>query len=429
MTGQRQVSVVCAPPNGYNPGMTSVDLAFSPIAAHLDCDVTYWRLWDQAEWSSPPGGSSFVDVDHVHDLGSDLTYRLARDRISEVMDADAIVFWGDFMHMAVYLRQTADVISRRIGAASFETAYDAAARLYLMRGADSATLDRVITYGSTLSFNTAADYAADYGAELSRLVGGARRTWFRDPYSATVAQTARNDDLTCKAPDAAFLLPGTARTSQGTLGVFVGRSNFQPEAIGAFGRQLAEQLDLLPRWVPWGIEPGFWPMEHRRRFRAAWPGLEHGTAHPSRSQMAQTLWRAALDRDTAQQQPPIAQLFELIASCEVIVTDTYHLAVNAWRLGTPTVCLTDGDHREWNVNAGEPRNFRDKRYDLYSQLDALPLLVDGRRLRPLRDRTAIPVVETLREGVVAKTATSRARHMAESARTSLLKELEGILYG
>jgi len=408
--------------------MTSVDLAFNHIAEQLGADVTYWRLWDQSEWLRPPGGSRVIDATHVQDWGSGLTYELARGRMDEVVDADAVLFWGDFLHMAVYLRQTADVLSRRMDAMSFEEALDCAAQYYLLRGCDVGSFNRVITYGSTLAFNTASDYSSLYGMDLARFVGNVRRAWFRDPYSASTAQTFRSDELSCKAPDAAFLLPSQPREeAPSRLGVFIGRSNLQPEAIAAFGRDLARRLDLEPLWIPWGIAPGFWPMDQRRRFRAAWPGLEHNSSRPTRAQIAQTLWSTARGERAAPYQPAIGDLFDTLASCSVIVTDTYHLAVNAWRLRTPTVCVFDGDHREWNVNAGVPGNLRDKRYDLYSQLDALPLLVDGQRLRPVRDRTARSVAEVLEDGTVGETAIGRAQATSSAARSTLVSELRATL--
>lgn len=428
MSSKPRLSVICAPPNGFNPGMTSVDIAVKDIAAELGADVTFWRMWDQSEWREPLGGSHLVDSDRVYDVGSGMTYTLSRGRLDRVMDADAVVFWGDFLHMEVYLRQTADVLARRMGCMSLDAAFDTATQHYLLRDWDVGSLGRVMTFGSTLSFNTAHAYASSYGKQLARFIGGVRRAWFRDPYSATVAQSFRSDDLTCKAPDAAFLLPSAPRgETSGQLGVFIGRSDLKPESVAAFGKGLAQELDLQPRWIPWGQEPGFWPMDQRRRFRAAWPGLEHGTAHPSPSQIAQTVWGAALGRSNDRIQPTISELFDLIASCSVILTDTYHLAVNAWRLGTPAICLTDGDHQAWNVNAGEPGNPRDKRYDLYSQLDALPLLVDGRRLRSVRDHTAQAVAERLNDGTVVRIATSRVEKMAASSRSTLLSELRGIL--
>jgi hypothetical protein len=378
------VHVLCAPPNGTNPGMTSVDLAFHTVAEAAGVDrVRYWRLWDQSEWHEPPGGSHRQDDGTFLDHDSELTYELVRGRLDEFLDARCVVYWGDFLHMAVYQRHMTHVLTHRTGVYADEAeASDAVARHLLLRGQPRSTLDRVLSYGTTLSFNTARDYATAYGHDLEHFLGGARHVWHRDSYSALVAQTARRPrEETCKATDAGFLLgPRDHRPRGDTLGVFIGRSELQPESVGRFGSALSRRLGLTPLWIPWGHEPGFWPMQHRRRFRLAWPGLEHHAAAPTLPQRARSLTQAALGRHAPT--PPLGSrdLFDLLAGCSLVLTDTYHLAVNAWRLGTPAICLVDRPSGPWSVNSGERSMRRDKREDLYSQLDAGPLLVDASTL-------------------------------------------------
>jgi hypothetical protein len=94
-----------------------------------------------------------------------------------------------------------------------------------------------------------------------------------------------------------------------------------------------------------------------------------------------------------------------LGDLDFVLTDTYHLAINAWAQGTPAICLVDTGGAGWNVNSGEPNMRRDKRVDLYSQLDALGLIVDlaglGRRIPREVDR----VIELLaRPELLAVTA-------------------------
>jgi hypothetical protein len=44
-------------------------------------------------------------------------------------------------------------------------------------------------------------------------------------------------------------------------------------------------------------------------------------------------------------QIPFEQKIEALAGCDFVVTDTYHLAVNAWREGVPAVCIGAGAER------------------------------------------------------------------------------------
>ncbi len=385
MTKASRVSVVCAPTNGSNPGMSSVDLAFQSVARDAGVtDVRLWRLWDQTEWAEPPGGSVASEDGRVTDTVSGLTYEIGRGRLEEVLDADTVVFWGDFHHMAVYLEHTAHVWTQRIDTGlSAHEAQALAAQHLLLDGVPDRDLDRVVSYGTTLAFNTAADYHGPYGPQLRRFHDRVRSVSHRDSYSAEVARRHRGGrDGACKGVDASFLLPACAqdhpRESRRRLGVFVGRSELRPEDVGLFGRRLASALGLAPRWLPWGQAPAFWPMQGRRRLRAVWPELDAGlesTAGRHRARITVAAMRAR--PAPAPPAPAFDDLTDDLLGCDLVLTDTYHLAANAWRLGVPAVCITDVPRASWSVNSGATDSWRDKREDLYSQLDALPLLVRG----------------------------------------------------
>ncbi len=410
MSTTKRVSVVCAPTNGSNPGMSSVDLAFQSVADEAGVsDVRYWRLWDQSEWTDPPGGSVVGADGRVTDSVSGLTYEIGRGRLEEVLDADTVVFWGDFHHMAVYLQHTAHVWAERIDAGLSEReAQTLAARHLLLDGVPERDLSRVISYGTTLSFNTAADYQGPYGSQLRRFHSGVRAVSHRDSYSAEVAHRHRPGDR-CKGVDAAFLLtrrtPEPALETRRRLGVFIGRSELSPEDVGRFGRRLAASLDLAPRWLPWGHAPAFWPMQGRRRLRAVWPELDRGlesTAGWRRARL--TVDAARKGPEPAEPVPSFSALTQELLRCDLVLTDTYHLAVNAWSLGVPAVCITDVPRASWSVNSGSADSWRDKREDLYSQLDALPLLVRGQLGRLGSKDEVRRVVAALDAGCAAASA-------------------------
>jgi hypothetical protein len=379
MQASPRVHVICAPPNGRNPGMASVDLAFDRVATSLGLtDVTYWRMWDVSEWIDHRRGASLEPREMYVDEDSGLSYRPLRGAVDAALDADLIVYWGDFLHMAVYQTQTEDVLVRRIGACAPDEARELVARTFMLRGVDPGVRERAITFGSTLSMNSGADYASEYGADLTTLLRNVRGAWMRDPYSAQITRTLRESDQSHQCADAAFLLhDGSAhpRPRTGRLGVFIGRSKVRPEAVALFGRQLTQRLNLRARWIPWGEAPAFWPVNGRRRFRVTWPELEQRSDEWSRSDLLLTTVTAL--RGVRAPHPPTSarELIHGLTSYDVILTDTYHLAINAWAQGIPAVCLVDDGGPVWSVNSGDPDSRRDKRIDLYSQLDALGLIV------------------------------------------------------
>lgn len=395
----KKVHVLCAPPGAGNAGMTTVDLGFEAMSRSLGLDdVVYWRLWDQSEWRTPVGGTSLTDDGSFADHSTGLVYRNLRGRLDEFLAADAVVYWGDFMHMAFYLQANVDTLVSAMGVCSTEEARDLVYRTLLLDGQPDDVMSRVMSFGTTLNFNTSDDYRSPYGDALRSFVGRVHRAWFRDTYSAWIAQLAgANGGLSAKGVDAAFLLPpGTRPPSSGRLGVFFGRSAMAPEMVAGLGKRLSASLDLRPQWIPWGNEPSFWPMADRRRFRLAWPALEReasAAAVPTRLRQTRDV---IVGNDTGLTAPvAFDELISRVSACEVILTDTYHLAVNAWRLGVPAVCVVDRPRKIWSVNSGSEGARRDKREELYSQLDASPLLVSADDLASRRHGVVARVVEQL----------------------------------
>lgn len=428
--GQKTVNVLCAPPSGPNAGMTTVDLAFGSVANRMGIDrVQYWRLWDQSEWIKPVGGSHATPDGSFVDDSTQITYRNLRGRFDEFLDADAVVYWGDFMHMAFYLEANVDILTNRMGLIDDPaTAWDQVYRTLLLRGVDDEHLSRVISYGTTLNFNTAADYADEYGRALESFLSRAHRVWFRDTYSSWVAQLARgSDERQTKGTDATFLWePDAQPHPSGILGVFFGRSALPPEPLAHLGRALTKQTDLRPAWLPWGHEPGFWPMDDRRRFRAAWPGLEHEQRSPSLTLRARTVLEVASGVRPSPTALPFPELINQLSRCDLVLTDTYHLAINAWRLGIPAVCVLD-EPAVWSVNSGAAGARRDKRAELYSQIEATGLLVAGQDVRRRGRKVAQGLVDYLEDGSRLAVTHGRVAQMAQTGQRMVSDTLGTLL--
>lgn len=427
----RSVNVLCASPDAPNSGMTSVDLAFNALAGQLAADrVVYWRLYDQSEWLEPVGGSSPVGPGAFKDDRSGLTYQNVRGRLDEFLDADAVVYWGDFMHMQFYLSAHVDILTKKMRAFSDRsTAWDSVYRHLLLRGQPDEVLDRVVSFGTTMSFNTPADYAGEYGTELNSFLSRVHRIWCRDSYSALIAQVARPTQVaSCKGTDAAFLLGERDRRERSEqVGVFFGRSALPPEPLARLGRAVSSRLDLKPFWLPWGHEPAFWPMQQRKRFRAAWPGLEHLSSQASFGMRAATYRDVSRGRRIPAVQASFEELADQIARSRLIITDTYHLAINAWRLGTPAICVVDKPKGMWSVNSGDAGARRDKREDLYSQLECTKLLVPGYQLPRNLDAVVGGLADYLNDDRMLEVTHDRIADMTKQSRGWVVDSLNSLL--
>ncbi len=426
------ISVICAPPNGRNPGMATVDLAFAEIAqaAGVD-DVTYWRLWDQSEWVADPSGSYSSGYDAWHDPDTELDYRNLRGHLDAAVAADVVVFWGDFLHMAPYHAEAARILDQEIGcAANRSEARQIVADHLFLDAQGSGVLERTASFGTTLSLNRPTDYTGLYGERLRRFLSRAGAVAMRDGYSAQVVRDARADWRgSYMTPDLALLRDaGLPSPDRDGLGVFFARSQLAPEPLAQIGNALAKATGLRPAWIDWGREPAFWPMQTRKRFRLAWPALEQCQRSLTFAQRIQAYRALAEGRgpERAAHQPPLDELLDQVKSFRAVITDTYHLAVNAWRSGVPALCVLDAPGAKWSVNSGAPDSARDKRWDLYSSLDALAFTTVGSRSISRMHAEAGRLAALVEDERAVEQVVERIERRAELGKATIAASIRGL---
>jgi len=206
----------------------------------------------------------------------------------------------------------------------------------------------------------------------------------REPVSAERVTRIRGGS--CLGLDAAFLLPPDAAGARDTIGVFAGVRTPIPPGFVRFCRALARRLDARVEWLPWLRFRRFKPRRWRR--------------HVARLALGGTGKRV-----------PFADMVAGLAGHRAVVTDTYHLCVNAWRQGTPALCLGRDEG-----GAGGALGDRKKRV-LYSMFGAGGFHL-GASLPPVEHAAAL-VESNAVAGVAGRVR--RAVERAESA-------LRGALY-
>ncbi len=234
--------------------------------------------------------------------------------------------------------------------------------------------ERTVSFGGNLLFNTLADYAdAGYGPTLDRFLRETRAVWMRDVFSAERAARARDSRVdTCLGFDCSLLLGPhdldhltRRRTTengkaQGAVGVWIGRTSGSERAIATFAADVARRLDSTAVWLPWRVTSK----------RVAWQ---------------RALWRMGgvnIRNIDELQTPFLGDILGLLPTFRAVVTDTYHVAVNAWRVGTPAVCVGDvAPLQTWDVSAGPRFGWRDKRWVFSAMNDALDFFVHLQELR------------------------------------------------
>ncbi|MCT9080420.1 polysaccharide pyruvyl transferase family protein [Streptomyces fulvoviolaceus] len=310
-----RVAVITAPNIGYrNTGMLTVDLAFESLRRRMgtEIDPTWYTLHTPETVPLREGAQ-----------GTDFPFRFRSliEHLDELRDHDAVVFWGDFLHTRHYLAQDATNRLLDFGIAEDRDAARALLnRTLLLADQPDELLARTLSYGGTILHNTQSDYEdKEFGPHFSRLMTRSHRVWMRDPLSAAKIAHLRGDRTTeYFGSDAALLsrpgdldhLPTTQWSQEvpdgGAIGVFLGARTEIPTWLPDFCQGLSDRFGAPLEWLPWfdrDIPSQAGPI-------AARPGA-----------------------------PTVGDLVSVLSRYRLVITDTYHLCVNAWGAGTPVVCV------------------------------------------------------------------------------------------
>jgi hypothetical protein len=203
-----------------------------------------------------------------------------------------------------------------------------------------------------------------YIDDLKRLFKNCRRVWMREPFSAlAVKQYVGDYTRSFLGTDCAQLLghdfPETAEAKkprqdlkpQKTLGVFFGRSKMPGDSLVKILKLIKLKLNIDLAWIDWGIKPFF--LDKTQEFFPHIPELE----------------QSRLTGDN-----PLEILGKL-QNVDFVISDTYHVCVNAWNLGIPAICVIDNSHEKLGVNSGSELGRRDKRIAFYWSYNASPYLL------------------------------------------------------
>lgn len=309
-----RIAVIAAGNVGFhNPGMLTVDLAFDAMRKRLGHGVN-------VSWYSILHPAVLPTRGYVDERELPFQLKSISNNLHEVYEHDSVVFWGDFLHARHYIEQDATMGLVKFGvAADRDGARQLLYRSLFLRDAPDEVLSRTVLYGGTVLHNSQADYVdKDYNSAFTRLITKSRAVWMREPLSAAkIAHLRPNDVRSHFGTDAALLLrPGdldilpttgwAATISKGDVaGVFVGQRTEIPGWMRSFCEELADRLDVRLEWLPWL------------------------PAEPS----------PALGIEARTGRTTVGDLLAAVAGYKFVITDTYHLSLNAWRSGTPAVCI------------------------------------------------------------------------------------------
>jgi hypothetical protein len=388
----RSFAVICAHPPGFNAGMHSVDMAFRQVFARH-------AIAGEAHFYCLPAVRSAVEAK----AALPIVYEDAYQRLSAIRDSDVVVYWGDFLHSRMYLQELRRRLTRKWPDKTQDEIISIQRAVLLLEGARSRP-GTIIVFGGNLSpLDTVTLADEKYTRSLSELYRRSALVLMRDPFSAVAVNHVMSDfgNNHCGV-DCAFLLDDTpslslyetrSRRSRLPLGVgvFVGRAPAQSYGTYlAFFQRICEQLGSTGTWLPWLYD-------RRPKVLEEYGGVFDVTTAPCGFE------------DT----------LSLLDGCDVVLTDTYHLCVNAWARGIPAICVGRG------ADAMSATTGDKKKELLYSMLGLGNLHVYAETLGSAEvERNAMDeIVESVCASVLSEVEMRRAFERIDGARISAERQL------
>jgi len=408
-----RLSVILATPPGFNAGMVATELALVAFLRRhgLHSATQCYQLVSMADRLTHLPAHERNVAEQRAQTGID--YRPAFEDRDAIVSSAAVLFWADYLHMGIYLRELEPIVARYPPSEGGDAAHRLK-NLLLLADADEATLGRAISFGTTLLFNTLRDEAdSSYAVPLRRFLTKAKRVWVRDAFSAAKVAHLRNDYETSHfGVDCALLLTRddalrnaaerdiATPEKPGSILAFFGRDSAARDGLVQVAMNLGAALGRPVRWLPWGDTGAFPELRPRPDMFAGPEGLS------------------------------VHELLNEVAHASLVVTDTYHLALTAWNFGVPAVSAFTGHTvRANDVSSGEEFHWRDKREVFFSQYDALDFLIRPEELidpalleRRTKHLAAVVDDRSLRDAIAA-----RIRAHAVFVEDALARDLSALL--
>lgn len=283
-----KIAVISALPAGLNTGMLTVEYAFKSL---VDTQKK-WKV-DRYCFEKP----FHLDYENFGEIS------VAEIQSSDVLKKyDKIIFWGDFLHWRGYLNK--DLYFRSQKKDPQKDLQEIADKYYdvFFLEKNRELISRVVSFGGTVYPLSQDDFQDNrYEENFLSLIRDARYVKFRDVYSSNLASGLLTSDKNFMGMDPAFFL-NTEKISP--------HQHARPYMVFSFGR--SGQNELL-KSVAIRIAKSL--------------GLD-----------AYDLQWFALQNN----KNPLIKKLEILRGSAIVLTDIYHMAVNAFRENKPTYMFGNG---------------------------------------------------------------------------------------
>ena len=363
-------------------GMHTVDFAAHNLIKRLNLSTRaeIHRPWPAV--SEEQGGNP-----QVEQLDKWPTQFISQPDRNQINSDDLVLSWGDFQLGRDYQLQSSKryqkILKNRGIHISASQALDWCYEYFMLQDVLKNNDVSVASFGTTLFQNNMRDWCEPrYKSAIDRYFQNCSFAKFRDPYSAWCASKILDvdpqslwgvDSALLNTPEELLGIKNTGYAEQlpkGMIGVYLGRSsrNFSKFRLGTMVKQLSNSLGSPLFWLPWNRFTG-------GRLFARRPRLLNSPFINFKSIPAEDPVCAG-------------DIFQLFSSFRLVVTDTYHVAINAMCLGVPVLCIYEpSPESNRDANIGYRHAARDKRVLLFTSTNQSDLLMPSTDLTNTKRRT------------------------------------------
>ena len=313
----KQISVILSSSTGFrNTGMFSVDYsAYVFFKSNFPEHKIKFYVFHLSDKSDYP-------YDHL--VPYETYNKVSFDDIPKIHKSDLIVYWSDFFHTRHFFEgyMTNYVFDKE----SLSADHDLFFKLFFLEGADDSVFEKTVVFGNSLMFLGGSDIWSNslHSTALRNLYSKIRIAMPRDCVSlCNIDNPCFNSDQGC---DPAFLLlPSRSPRCAGKIGLFIGRRTEikirDVIKIILFAKYTKKKIE----WIPW--------MENTESL------FNRAISNPR--QAKNLLIHITLSAIFKRKSTRPALNIDRLGQYELIITDTYHLAINSIKDNTPVFCIGD----------------------------------------------------------------------------------------
>lgn len=322
-----KISVLLSSSNNFsNTGMFSVDYAAYEFFStnYPGCDLSFYVL------NLPSKDLYPYDDIMPYEIYKEINWY----NVNDIHTSDLIVFWSDFFHTRHYLEQyMEDYVLKH--SANRNDIEDLFFKAFFLEGADESVLKKSISFGNSLMFLSDDNINPDrYSKNFNRLYSNIALSMPRDYVSLFNLISSVPGCNVKQGCDPAFTLAHRSFDKNKSIGIFIGRRN-EIKIRDVFKIYvLSKILGYDIKWINW--------MVNRESF------IKRGISNPS--QMKNLLTHLIMSKLFKSGKGVHESQFTELGKYSLVITDTYHLSINAINSGANVFCIGD-DNIIYNKNA------------------------------------------------------------------------------